>query len=244
MRAICTIKRVLRLQPNHELVVTDEADTPLASIWSPRFGAMLGSLQQFLRTRPDQFLVTENAHGLGYSVKDVTGNAVVVAGAHAISSSSARYCRCSKMTKCPGGLATQIVGSINTGMRNRRGHEGHPFQCQTRSRSRTLQFRSRFPSSDSCNNDYLLRVLGEWIDTRGSRYQVHMDEGGSSCTVRTTRPDGCTRQTKALIRLLPLGGLQWGERYVLDKGKLPAGQLRWLRIGSVSGYSDFEWRRL
>ena len=130
MRAICTIKRVLRLQPNHELVVTDEADTPLASIWSPRFGAMLGSLQQFLRTRPDQFLVTENAHGLGYSVKDVTGNAVVVAGAQSASRDPAclRLMRASDGGSRPAimalrSLTADLVGGEHGSARRRRALE-------------------------------------------------------------------------------------------------------------------------
>ena len=87
-------------------------------------------------------------------------------------------------------------------------------------------------------------MLGNWVDTRGSRYQVQLDERGSSCTVKTSRPDGIVRQTKALIRLLPLGGPQWGDSYVLDQGKLPEGQLRWLRLGRASGHSDYVWNRL
>ena len=253
MKAICEIKRSLRLQPDHVLVIKDEADTPLAPIW-PQFEDMLGSLLQFLRTRPDQFLVKEDPEGPGYSVKDVTGNATVAPTPRAISNTPAPPRRLLRTTESPGGLAKRILGGVlgpfSTDMRNCRGHGPFPrhhveakSRRRSRSRSRSRQPRSRHPRRGSGGSGGLRQVLGNWVDTRGSRYQVRLDERGSSCTVKTKRPDGVVRQTNALIRLLPLGGLLWGDSYVLDQGKQPEGQLRWLRLGRASGHVDYVWNR-
>ena len=85
------------------------------------------------------------------------------------------------------------------------------------------------------------RVLGNWVDTCRSEYEVQLDEGGTSCTVKTTRPTDIVRKTRALIRLTG-ESIIWGQSYVLDNGRPWKSQLRWLRLGDVRG--DFVWKRL
>ena len=252
-RAICRIKQCLRAQPDQVLVIKDEADMPLAPIWNTRFKDTLGSLRQFLTTRPDQFLVKEDPEG--YSVKDVTGNAIVDPTLRNRSNTPEPPRRRAKTTESPGGLAKRILGPILAQMRENGREHGESSHVvvgsrrrsrsrrRFRSRSRSRQPRSRAPTRGSGGSGGLRQVLGNWVDTRGSRYQVQLDERGSSCTVKTSRPDGTVRETKALIRLLPLGGVMWGDSYVLDRGKLPEGQLRWLRLKSASGHLNYVWKR-
>ena len=85
------------------------------------------------------------------------------------------------------------------------------------------------------------RVLGNWVDTCRSECEVQLDEGGTSCTVKTTRPTGIVRKTRALIRLAG-GSIIWGQSHILDNGRPQKSQLRWLRLGGVRG--DFVWKRL
>ena len=85
------------------------------------------------------------------------------------------------------------------------------------------------------------RVLGDWVDTCRNEYEVQLDKGGTSCTVKTTRPTGIVIKTRALIRLAGKS-IIWGESYVLDNGRPWKSQLRWLRLGDVRG--DFVWKRL
>ena len=85
------------------------------------------------------------------------------------------------------------------------------------------------------------RVLGNWVDTCRSEYEVQLDEGGASCTVKTTRPTGIVRKTRALIRLEG-ESIVWGESHILDNGRPQISQLRWLRLGKRRG--DFLWNRL
>ena len=246
-RAICRIKECLRAQPDQTLVIKDEADMPLAPIWNTLFKDTLGSLRQFLETRPDQFLVKEDP--AGYSVKDVTGNAIVAPTLRNRSNTPEPPRRRAKTTESPGGLAKRILGPILAQMRQNGREHGESSHVvvgsrrRSRSRSRSRQPRSRAPTRGSGGSGGLRQVLGNWVDTRGSRYQVQLDERGSSCTVKTSRPDGIIRETKALIRLLPLGGVMWGDSYVLDRGKLPEGQLRWLRLKSASGHLNYVWKR-
>ena len=85
------------------------------------------------------------------------------------------------------------------------------------------------------------QVLGNWVDTCRSEYEVQLGEGGASCTVKTTRPTGIVRKTRALIRLAG-GSIIWGQSHILDNGRPQKSQLRWLRLGRRRG--DFVWKRL
>jgi len=58
----------------------------------------------------------------------------------------------------------------------------------------------------------LVALLGCWRDGKGSRYTVTVDnnDSGNSCSVKTVRPDGRVRMTKALIRAGPARGRNLG----------------------------------
>ena len=58
--------------------------------------------------------------------------------------------------------------------------------------------------------------VGKWSDAKKSKYELSLDAGGASISVRTTRPDGIERFTKALIRLQSSGKVVWGQNYELD----------------------------
>jgi hypothetical protein len=87
-------------------------------------------------------------------------------------------------------------------------------------------------------------VVGSWLDSKGSTYEVSFDEGTtSSCYVKTVRPCGLTRETRALIRARqvrgkPVGRILWGSAYVLEFPIDKPHQLHWR---SIRGGKDFTW---
>lgn len=87
-------------------------------------------------------------------------------------------------------------------------------------------------------------VVGSWLDSKGSTYEVSFDEGTtSSCYVKTVRPCGLTRETSALIRARqvrgkPVGRILWGSAYVLEFPIDKPHQLHWR---SIRGGKDFTW---
>ena len=104
-------------------------------------------------------------------------------------------------------------------------------------------------------------LLGQWTDTSGSKYELYPDSPPTSLTVKTTRPNGIARITRALIRLeFSERRIVWGHTYELDLAclfgwiyrmgpKLRTGQtwiirvstLRWLRVGDKA--HAFVWTR-
>eukprot|EP00747_Dinoflagellata_sp_TGD_P171039 gnl/TRDRNA2_/TRDRNA2_204078_c0_seq1.p1 gnl/TRDRNA2_/TRDRNA2_204078_c0~~gnl/TRDRNA2_/TRDRNA2_204078_c0_seq1.p1 ORF type:complete len:188 (-),score=20.94 gnl/TRDRNA2_/TRDRNA2_204078_c0_seq1:311-874(-) len=88
----------------------------------------------------------------------------------------------------------------------------------------------------------LAAVVGQWQDTRGSRYEVSISVPGESLDVSTIRPNGMQTMTRKLIRLKS-GTLHvlWGKgdfQWVAVEGQ--PNLVRWC---SQSGGRDFEWLR-
>jgi len=84
----------------------------------------------------------------------------------------------------------------------------------------------------------LLDLPGRWRDKGGSLYEVILD-GAKSCSVRTTRPRGRVRVTRALIRC-DGGTVTWGHGFVLTPTERP-NTIRW---ASSRGGKDFVWQRV
>ncbi len=89
----------------------------------------------------------------------------------------------------------------------------------------------------------LLDLLGWWRDTRGSWYELHLDTPATSLSVTTTRPDGGSRHTNALIKLDASDGsiIRWGTNFVLGTSRQPD-QIEWVRVDG-SGRRPFVWER-
>jgi len=89
-------------------------------------------------------------------------------------------------------------------------------------------------------------VVGCWWDAKESYYEVTFDEGTTaSCHVKTTRPGGVVRETKALIRAGQVRGKQvgrilWGSAFILELPVTKTDQLEWR---SIRGGKDFSWMR-
>ena len=89
-------------------------------------------------------------------------------------------------------------------------------------------------------------ICGEWVDEKGSKYSVTLDEGRCSCSVHTERPDGKVRISKGLITIP--WKITWGRDYVLRTqlngrvGPRP-GQLLWQAIERGGRRKDFLWTR-
>lgn len=84
--------------------------------------------------------------------------------------------------------------------------------------------------------------VGRWRDTQNSTYEVFFDDE-RSCSVRTIRPTGSVRVTRALIRLESVkGGAQvvWAHKFILMPGP-GSDSIRW---ASSRGGKDFVWRRV
>ena len=88
-------------------------------------------------------------------------------------------------------------------------------------------------------------ICGEFVDEKGSKYSVTLDEG-CSCSVRTERPGGRVIISRRLITLP--GKIMWGSSYVLRTqlngrdGPRPA-QLLWQPIEPRGRRKDFLWTR-
>lgn len=90
-------------------------------------------------------------------------------------------------------------------------------------------------------------VMGKWRDTKRSQYHVFLDsDDATTCTVRTTRPGGGIRVTRALIRLArgtngnPFR-VMWGHGFELDGSQALQNQITWM---SIHGGRDFQWTRI
>jgi len=106
----------------------------------------------------------------------------------------------------------------------------------------------RGPSDELAEDDPLATVLGRWVDSKGSEYDVVLDEneqrrgkGSGSCTVTTTRPNGKVRVTRWLIRLSKDGQVIWSSSYYLDDENATGQSIRWL---SWRGGRPFVWDRV
>ena len=88
-------------------------------------------------------------------------------------------------------------------------------------------------------------LCGQWSDDRGNNYTVIIDEDGSSCTVRTVRPNGRVITTPGLIRgRLPR--LTWGLNFVLRtvlNGDDKPEEILWQPIRPGPKRLNFKWRR-
>eukprot|EP00928_Gymnodinium_smaydae_P036973 TRINITY_DN25742_c0_g8_i1.p1 TRINITY_DN25742_c0_g8~~TRINITY_DN25742_c0_g8_i1.p1 ORF type:complete len:1422 (+),score=129.01 TRINITY_DN25742_c0_g8_i1:47-4267(+) len=87
--------------------------------------------------------------------------------------------------------------------------------------------------------------VGCWVDERGDRYEVFLDRKQTTCSVRTTRRDGRTRITEALIRLdaskdSSRRRVLWSGRYELEASRARPDQIRWK---DSRGGKDFMWTR-
>jgi len=98
--------------------------------------------------------------------------------------------------------------------------------------------------------DLLKLLLGTWVDPKQSTYEIQLDDHrGSSCTVRTHRPNGQKIVTRGLITIsgsksssaTPPGSLLWGRSYTLDAHSATHTEIRWVHR---SHGSDFVWRRM
>ena len=89
----------------------------------------------------------------------------------------------------------------------------------------------------------LLDLLGWWRDTRGSWYELHLDTPATSLSVTTTRPDGGSRHTNALIKLDASDDklVRCGTNFVLGTSRQPD-QIEWVRVDG-SGRRPFVWER-
>ena len=222
--------------------------------WNRKFKPRLGRFQEFLKTRKDQFSVLPCQDKLGFTVKDVTGNKTVAPTSRLIiltETPKRRWIR--------DGVAQKLLDLWKNDWR--REGDAHKQQKvveerkqvvargRRRSRSRhpgvgTPQTRERPSPEDaggSGGSGDIRLALGNWVDTFRSTYEVQLEEGGMSCSVKTTRPDGTVRRTRGLIHRLPCGFLGWGHSHVVDMGRQLEGQLRWLSLGT--GSRDFVWKR-
>jgi len=88
-------------------------------------------------------------------------------------------------------------------------------------------------------------VFGVWMDSKGSRCEVQLDEDTtSSCTVKTSC-SGIVRETSGLIRISQCRGkppsrIIWGSAFVLE---LPIKDPDLLQWRSIRGGRDFTWTR-
>ena len=239
--AICAIKRRVR-QNSHRGngCMVKPVD------WNRKFKPRLGRFQEFMKTRKDQFSVLLCQDKLGFTVKDVTGNKTVAPTSRLIILT---------------GVAQKILDRWKRDWRREEEGDAHKQQKvverkqqvvargRRRSRSRhsgvgTPQTRERPSPEDaggSGGSGDIRLALGNWVDTFRSTYEVQLEEGGMSCSVKTTRPDGTVRRTRGLIHRLPCGFLGWGHSHVVDMGRQLEGQLRWLSLGT--GSRDFVWKR-
>ena len=254
--AICATKRnVRRHGPANRL---DYHVRPVD--WSTKFQRTLGSFEEFLKKRSDQFKVLPHPDGMGHTVKDVTGNKTVAPEDRFVFKSPECQKRRSTLSRRTGsGVAKPILQSWKqawareeSGKRKQRvvaaeGQRRSP-SLNPRPQKRRLAKERRSPSAmerakkaGGGGSGAIHRVLGDWVDTCRNEYEVQLDKGGTSCTVKTARPDGTIRMTKALIRLAR-GSLIWGQSHVLDTRWEPKTQLRWLRRGFKS--KNFVWRRI
>ncbi len=93
-----------------------------------------------------------------------------------------------------------------------------------------------------------LDLVGWWRDTRGSWYKLHLDTPATSLSVTTTRLDGGSRHTNALIKLDASNEsiVRWGKSFVLGTSRQPDGTLplsiEWVRVGG-GGRGNFVWER-
>ena len=255
-KAICATKRGVRLWQKYG-VVHGNGCMVKPSDWNTKFKPRLGPYQRFLESRPDQFNLNRNPQGLGFTVKDVTGNETV-AQTLILTQTPPRK-RSIPRRSTGKGVAQKLLSIWKKAWRREPGARKKNQQLErmqpvttsrSRSRSRSPRPQKRRPTTDhtkhkdtggSAKKDYINLVLGNWVDTQRSKYEVQEDKGGTSCTVKTTRPDGTVRKTKALIRQAH-GSLIWGRSHVLDMAPKPQNQLRWLRLGFARG--DFVWTRL
>jgi len=94
-------------------------------------------------------------------------------------------------------------------------------------------------------------VLGSWWDAQHSFYEVAFDVGSSSsCSVKTTRPDGRRVHTRDLIHqrptkarrklLAPVGTIIWSNNFALQTPLRSSNTLCWK---SLSGGKSFVWTR-
>lgn len=95
----------------------------------------------------------------------------------------------------------------------------------------------------------LEHISGTWSCQRGSTYYVVPDEesGPASCSVKTVRPNGQTRVTKALIRAKGRGrkarGLvTFGRNYVLDVDPVSPDVIYWTNMAQP--HQGYEWWRM
>ena len=254
--AICATKRnVRRHGPANRL---DYHVRPVD--WSTKFQRTLGSFEEFLKKRSDQFKVLPHPDGMGHTVKDVTGNKTVAPEDRFVFKSPECQKRRSTLSRRTGsGVAKPILQSWKQAWaREESGKRKQPVvaaEGQRRSPSlnprpqkRRLAKERRSPSAmerakkaGGGGSGAIHRVLGDWVDTFRTEYKVQLDNGGTSCTVQTTRPTGSVRKTRALIRMAG-ESIIWGQSYVLDNGRPCKSQLTWLRLGDVRG--DFVWKRL
>ena len=250
--AICAIKRRVR-QNSHN----GNGCMVKPVNWNIKFKPRLGRFQEFLKTRKDQFSVLPCQDKLGFTVKDVTGNKTVAPTSRLII-----LMETPKRRSIRDGVAKKLLDIWKEAWRRGEG-DAHKQQEVVVERKQQVvaqgrrRFRSRHPgvgtpqtrerpspedAGGSGGSGDIRLALGNWVDTFRSMYEVQLEEGGRSCSVKTTRPDGTVRRTRALIRCLPQGGgLMWAHSHVLDMGKQPEGQLRWLQRGTAS--REFVWKR-
>ena len=249
--AICAIKRRVR-QNSHKGngCMVKPVD------WNRKFKPKLGRFQEFLQTRKDQFSVLPCQDKLGFTVKDVTGNKTVAPTSRLII-----LMETPKRRSIRDGVAKKLLDIWKEAWRRGEG-DAHKQQEVVVERKQQVvaqgrrRFRSRHPgvgtpqtrerpspedAGGSGGSGDIRLALGNWVDTFRSTYEVQLEEGGKSCSVKTTRPDGTVRRTRGLIRRLPCGFLRWGHSHVLDMGRQREGQLRWLSLETAS--RDFVWKR-
>ena len=250
--AICEIKRRVR-QNSHK----GNGCMVKPVNWNKKFKPRLGCFQEFLQTRKDQFSVLLCQDKLGFTVKDVTGNKTVAPTSRLIVLTEGPKRR----SIIGDGLAQKLLEpwekewrrgeggerkeeqverkQVVAGGRRRSRRSRHPRPQEERRRTRERP--SPEDAGGSGGSGDIRLALGNWVDTFRSTYEVQLEEGGMSCSVKTTRPDGTVRRTRGLIHRLPCGFLGWGHSHVVDMGRQLEGQLRWLSLGT--GSRDFVWKR-
>lgn len=85
----------------------------------------------------------------------------------------------------------------------------------------------------------LRQLVGRWTDIKGSTYEVDLDAGERSCSVKTTRKDGVFfRYTKGLVQLRE-DHIYWGQNYELQTSP-GSSSIKWVS----KNRRGFDWKRV
>ena len=84
----------------------------------------------------------------------------------------------------------------------------------------------------------LRQLVGRWTDIKGSTYEVDLDAGERSCSVKTTRKDGVVRYTKGLVQLRE-DHIYWGQNYELQTSP-GSSSIKWVS----KNRRGFDWKRV